>query len=84
MLPQPHPPAIAALSPDDLELLEKFLLAWCEENGVDRSDEAAVDIASSLIDWFRLDSKARSRIQLSQRDDLPASPEIELLLRQIA
>lgn len=83
MLQQSETPAKASLSPDDLELLERFLLAWCEENGVDRTDAAALEIASSLIDWFRLDQKARSRIQIEQQDDLAASPQIEHLLRQI-
>lgn len=83
MFQQSETPSKASLSPDDLEVLEKFLVAWCEENGVDRSDSAAKDIASALIAWYQQDPKYRSRIQLEKSDDLPVSPEIEILLRKI-
>jgi hypothetical protein len=83
MFQQSETPSKAPLSPDDLEVLEKFLDAWCEENGVDRSDAAAKDIASALIAWYQEDPKYRSRIQLEKSDELPVSREIEILLRKI-
>ncbi|MDR6820810.1 hypothetical protein J2X76_006010 [Neorhizobium sp. 2083] len=83
MLPQSETPSKAAITPDDLEVLEKFLDAWCEENGVDKSDDAAKDVASALIALYQEDPKYRSRIQLESSDALPVSREIEILLRKI-
>jgi hypothetical protein len=73
----------AALSPGNLEMLERILVAWCEENGAARSSLAAESIASALIAWYEQDANARNRAQLENTDLEPLSPEIELLLRQI-
>ncbi|WP_105428329.1 MULTISPECIES: hypothetical protein [Neorhizobium] len=83
MLKQADTSSKTPLSPDDLEVLEEFLKAWCEENGADRSDEAAKDVASALIAWYQEDSKYRRRVQLKNTDDIPLSREIEILLRKI-
>jgi len=37
------------LSSDDLEEIDRFHTAWCEENGVDKTDAEALDVASSLM-----------------------------------
>lgn len=84
MIQQGEAPAQPPLAPDDLELLEKFLVAWCEENGVDRRDEAAADVASALIDWYRLDPKFGKRLKPTPDEDLPKSPEIQILLQKMA
>ena len=83
MLKQADTSSKIPLAPDDLEVLEKFLKAWCEENGADRSDEAAKDVASALIDWYQEDPKFRSRVQLKNTHDVLPSREIEILLRKI-
>ena len=41
------------LASDDLELLQKFLEAWCEENDVDPNSEQAQFIASGLFNWYQ-------------------------------
>lgn len=71
------------LMPADLKILDSFLDAWCEENGVDRSDEAAMDTAMSLIDWYQHDDKSRTRMLPSQSPEPPLSASMESLLRQI-
>lgn len=84
MFQQPDTLKKAPLSPDDLEVLDKFLEAWCEENGVDRTDSAAQDVASSLIAWYQDDQKYRSRVQFKSADELPIAPDILALLKQIS
>ncbi len=76
-------PSQAPLAPDDLELLERFLVAWCEENGVDRTDQAAADVASALIGWYRLDPKFGNRLKPGPDEDMSDSPQIRILLRQM-
>ncbi|WP_421591098.1 hypothetical protein [Shinella sp. M27] len=83
MLDPSETPLKVPLSPDDLDVLEGYLCAWCEENGVERTDAAAKNIASALISWYEQDAKSRSRVQLDQTDEPPMSSEIEALLRQI-
>lgn len=84
MFEQSDMPSKAPLSPDDLEVLDKFLDAWCEENGVARTDAAAKDVASSLIAWYQEDPKYRSRIQLEKSEDMPIAPDILALLKQMS
>ncbi|WP_421578727.1 hypothetical protein [Shinella sp. M31] len=72
----------APLSPGDLEMLEKILAAWCEENGAARSSIEAQNIAAALISWYEQDANSRSLVPLENTDAEPLSPEIELLLRQ--
>ncbi|MDP9837907.1 hypothetical protein J2T09_002667 [Neorhizobium huautlense] len=71
------------LSSDDLEEIDRFHTAWCEENGVDKTDAEALDVASSLIDWYASDEKYRSRAKLDHAPALPESERIKSLLMQI-
>jgi len=71
------------LGPDDLDLLQKFLEAWCEENAVDLTDESAADVASALIDWYQFDLTERNLLK-SEPADLPSKPSrIQQLLRRL-
>lgn len=83
MSDQPTATSKAALSPGDLEMLERILRAWCEENGAARDSLAAESIASALVAWYEQDAIARIRSQPENSDAEPLSPEIERLLRQI-
>ena len=71
------------LSSDDLEEIDRFHTAWCEENGVDKNDAEALDVASGLIDWYASDTKYRTRAKLDQAPSLPESERIKSLLMQI-
>ncbi|MGF9562050.1 hypothetical protein [Neorhizobium sp. JUb45] len=71
------------LSSDDLEEIDRFHTAWCEENGVDKTDAEALDVASGLIDWYASDTKYRSRTKLDQAPALPESERIKSLLMRI-
>ena len=64
-------------------MLERILVAWCQENGAARSSFAGQNIASALIAWYEQDANARSRAHFENTDAEPLSPEIERLLRQI-
>ncbi len=70
------------LGPDDLELLQRFLEAWCEENNVDVTDESAADVASALIDWYRFDVGDRNLLK-PRPDGSPESAKLRQLLRQL-
>ncbi|MGF9692833.1 hypothetical protein AAIH46_08445 [Rhizobium sp. 0TCS1.26] len=69
------------LSSEDLEEIERFHSAWCEENGVEKSDERALEVASALIDWYSADTRYRS--SSNQAPALPVSEKIKALLLQI-
>lgn len=71
------------LAPDDLELLEKFLEAWCAENSVDVADKSAADIASALIDWYQHALNDRNLMKAEPPKPLREAPEIDILLRQL-
>lgn len=71
------------LSSDDLEEIDRFHTAWCEENGVDKTDAAALDVASGLIDWYVSDAKYRARTKLDHAPELPESEKIKFLLMQM-
>ncbi|MGE7369172.1 hypothetical protein ACQKKX_08880 [Neorhizobium sp. NPDC001467] len=71
------------LSSEDLEEINRFHTAWCEENGVDKADAKALDVASSLIEWYASDTKYRSRAKLEHEPALPESDRIRSLLMQI-
>ncbi|WP_117191064.1 hypothetical protein [Rhizobium terrae] len=76
-------PAAVMLGSDDLELLQRFLRAWCDENDVDIRNEAAADIASALIHWYLFDLADRNRLKLGPRDAMPESQHLQHLLRQL-
>lgn len=71
------------LSSDDLEEIDRFHTAWCEENGVDKDDAEALDVASGLIDWYASDTKYRARTKLDHEPALPESEQIKSLLMRI-
>lgn len=72
-----------ALGSDDLELLERFLEAWCEENGVDKTSTKAQNIASGLFDWYQFDLSDRTNLKSGPPAPLPESKELENLLRKL-
>ncbi len=74
---------IVPLSSDDLEEIDRFLNAWCEENGVRRTDERAAQVASALIDWYMTSPSYRQKIKLSDTPDMPPSDNIEALLGKL-
>ena len=47
------------------------------------TDAEALDVASSLIDWYASDEKYRSRAKLDHAPALPESERIKSLLMQI-
>lgn len=77
-------PADQFLAPEDLELLQTFLEAWCIENAVPPTDPAARQTASGLIDWYQ--NGLRDKIQLKKtifgQTALPR--ELEVLLAKLA
>jgi hypothetical protein len=72
------------LGSDDLELLQKFLEAWCEENDVDPNSEQAQFIASSLFNWYQFELADRALMKTEPPEELPESTEIKQLMRQLA
>jgi hypothetical protein len=76
--------AAVVLGADDLELLQRFLDAWCEENGVDTRSEKAADIASALFDWYQFELGDRNNLKTEPREPLPESMKLNELLRQLA
>lgn len=73
-----------ALKSDDLELLQRFLEAWCEEHHVDITDDRAAEIASSLIDWYTSGMTDRDMLKLDSFVRSPKSPRIQLLMQQLS
>ena len=71
------------LSSEDLEEIDRFHTAWCEENGVEKTDAKALDVASGLIDWYASDTKYRARAKLDHAPALPESEQIKSLLMKI-
>jgi len=71
------------LSSDDLEEVNRFLNAWCEENGVDKSDGRAQEVASALIDWYATSPSYRQKSKLEHAPHLPESDKISALLDQL-
>jgi hypothetical protein len=76
-------PSTAPLGPDDLELLRKFLEAWCDENSVDVANPAAADVASALIDWYQSELGDRTLLKSGPSRVVPDSPKLQQLLRQL-
>lgn len=71
------------LGSDDLELLQRFLEAWCEENGVDPQSERAQSIASGLFNWYQFELGDRNLIKSEPPQPLPESVELKRLLQQL-
>ncbi len=83
MLQQNLFPSTVPLAPDDLKLLQRFLEAWCEENGVDMTAGSAADIASALIDWYQFKVHDRSILKFEPEATDPASDRLQQLVRQL-
>jgi hypothetical protein len=71
------------LGSDDLELLQKFLEAWCEENGVDPQSDRAQSIASGLFNWYQFQLGDRVNLKPEPSEPLPESMKLNGLLRQL-
>ncbi len=72
------------LRSEDLNLLQRFLEAWCEEHHVDLKDDRAAEVASALIDWYRSGMTDRDMLK-SDPPQLPPKPEtIQHLLRRLS
>lgn len=71
------------LGSDDLELLQRFLEAWCQENGVAPDSEQAQTIASGLFNWYQFELGDRNLIKSEPPQPLPESTELKRLLSQL-
>ena len=71
------------LSSEDLEEIDRFLKAWCEENGVDRNNERAQEVASALIDWYSTSPSYRQKSKLEHAPQVPESDHIAGLLSRL-
>ncbi|KQS82401.1 MULTISPECIES: hypothetical protein [unclassified Rhizobium] len=71
------------LSSEDLALLQTFLEAWCAENGVGITDDAARDVATGLIHWYMdgLSDKSRFKDMIGDTRALP--PALQELLERL-
>lgn len=83
MLQQNGTPSPVPLAPDDLELLQRFLEAWCEENGVDSAADSAADVAAALIDWYLFKVDDRSLLKLALDESLTATPQLQRLVGKL-
>jgi len=72
------------LATDDLELLQRFLDAWCEENGVRPDSEKAQAIASGLFNWYEFELRDPDNLKMAPAEPLPDSAKIRQLMRQLA
>lgn len=72
------------LGSDDLELLQRFLDAWCEENGVEPESDRAQAIASGLFNWYEFELRDPDHLKMDPPEPLPESDEIRKLMRQLA
>ena len=77
------PPHTVALAPDDLDLLQKFLDAWCEEHDVAPTDREAVDVASALINWYQSPDSNRELLKGETAISSPTPLWMRALLRRI-
>ena len=64
-------------------MLQRFLEAWCEENGVDIRDDSAADVAAALIDWYRFDLGDRNLLKPEPPEVPPEPKNLRRLLRQL-
>ncbi|NTE88044.1 hypothetical protein [Agrobacterium rubi] len=71
------------LSSDDLEEINRFHVAWCEENNVEKTDPRAIEVASALISWYSTSPAYRQRAKLDHPPELPNSQHIETLLERL-
>ncbi|XUY29615.1 hypothetical protein RMR21_021715 [Agrobacterium sp. rho-8.1] len=76
-----HPPSI--LSSVDLEEINRFHTAWCEENNVEKSDPRAIEVAAALIDWYSTSPAYRQSAKLDHPPEVPSSQQIDTLLERL-
>ncbi|WP_275786188.1 hypothetical protein [Pararhizobium gei] len=74
----------AALEAEDLNLLQSFLEAWCEENAADIRSEAASEVAAGLIAWYQSGVSDRIRLQAMFKDDVVLTDRIDTLLWELS
>jgi hypothetical protein len=72
------------LGSEDLEVLQRFLEAWCEENNVDAHSEKAADVASALFNWYQFELGDRNLMKTPPLERMPESSELKHLLRRLA
>jgi hypothetical protein len=75
--------SLSVLSSDDLEEIDRFHTAWCEENHVEKIDPRAVEVATALIDWYSSSPSYRLRTKLDHPPDVPNSQQIDILLERL-
>ncbi len=73
-----------ALETSDLAMLRHFLEAWCEENNVDIAGEAASEVATGLIAWYKSDMTDRAAFRAAFETSQPLPPELNVLLRRLS
>ncbi|AYD01356.1 hypothetical protein [Neorhizobium sp. NCHU2750] len=81
---QDYASAKRVLGSDDLELLQRFLDAWCEENGVEPDSDKAQAIASGLFNWYEFELRDPDNLKMDPPEPLPESDKIRKLMRQLA
>lgn len=71
------------LSPNDLKIIDQFFKAWCEENGVSKSDPTAGRVALSLIRLYQADDKFRASVATNNDREPALTADIRRLLNMI-
>lgn len=75
--------SVHPLSSDDLEEIDRFLVAWCEENNVEKTSSRALEVASALIDWYSSNFNYKRSAKLDSPPVSPASEKIDGLLLKL-
>jgi hypothetical protein len=52
----------AAISSDELDMLQSTLKRWCHEQGIDLTSKRAEQGAIELIDWFQFGVKSPDQL----------------------
>jgi len=73
-----------ALVSSDLDMLRRFLEAWCEENRVDIAGEEASQVAAGLIAWYQSDLKDPAGLRTVFETSLPLPSELDSLLGRLS
>lgn len=77
-------PSQTALETSDLDMLRRFLEAWCEENHVDIAGEEASQVAAGLIAWYQSDLTDRTGFRTAFETSLPLPHELTTLLGRLS
>ncbi|MDQ0322589.1 hypothetical protein QO002_004795 [Pararhizobium capsulatum DSM 1112] len=72
------------LEADDLHLLQRFLEAWCAENGADIRSEEANQVAVGLISWYQSGVSDRTQLRHMFMNDHALPERIDALLKELA